>query len=226
MALQCAIAFFVAGYFAGPPDEAVLRAGVVAIGGASQILLAAVLRGFLLEDVALPATGQPTAPRPPLLHSHALRAAISVALATLAADRLGLANGYWAPMTALLILKPGLRDTQTRGLARLASTAGGCAAASLFALIASDRAVLLIVAALATSWLAYALQKAHYALFTAAVTATVVFFLAIGHVSEIASAEHRIAATLIGGGIALAVAYLGRRRPLSWPRSARDRLGP
>jgi len=225
MALQCAIAFFVAGYFAGPPDEAVLRAGIVAIGGAAQILLVAVLRGFLFEGVALPA-GQPAAPRPPLLHSHALRAAISVALATFVADRLGLANGYWAPMTALLILKPGLRDTQTRGFARLAGTAGGCAAASLFAIIALDRAFLLIVAALATSWLAYALQKAHYALFTAAVTATVVFFLALGHISEIASAEHRIAATLIGGGIALAVAYLGRRRPLSWPRSARDRLGP
>jgi hypothetical protein len=92
MALQCAIAFFVAGYFAGPPDEAVLWAGVVAIGGGAQILVAAVLRGCLLKNVPLATPGRPMAPRPPLLHNHALRAAISIALATL-----GLVNGYTGP---------------------------------------------------------------------------------------------------------------------------------
>lgn len=206
IALETAIALFVAGHFAGPPEIALQRAAAVATGGLVQLLLV----GFLRErQGTLPPRHAPV--RPALFQAHAVRAAVSVALATAAASHFKLGNGYWAPMTALIVLKPGLRDTQVRGLFRLAGTVGGCAAASLFALAFPSTPAVLVAAVLACAWLAYALQRANYALFSAAVTATVVFVLAIGHEPEAVTAAHRVAATLTGGGIALAVAYLGRR---------------
>jgi hypothetical protein len=208
IALETAIAFFVAGHFAGPVEIAAQRAGAVAVGGVVQLLLV----GFLRERQGPPAP--PHAPvRPALFQAHAVRAAVGIGLATLAASQLKLGNGYWAPMTALIVLKPGLRDTQVRGLFRLAGTVGGCAAASLFALAFPSTPAVLVAAVLVSAWLAYALQRANYALFSAAVTATVVFVLAIGHVPEAVTAVHRVMATLTGGGIALAVAYVGRRPP-------------
>jgi hypothetical protein len=212
IALETVIAFFVAGHFAGGPDLAAERAIAVIIGGAVQVIVV----GFLREP--FPADAPPPAPvRPALFQAHALRAALSVGLATFAAMHLHLGNGYWAPMTALIVLKPGLRDTGVRGLFRLAGTVGGCVAASLFALAFPTTPLVLVAAILACAWMAYALQRANYAVFSAAVTATVVFFQAMGHVPEAVSAVHRVVATLTGGGVALAVAYLGRRPPMLRP---------
>lgn len=59
---------------------------------------------------------------------------------------------------------------------------------------------------------AFALQKAHYAIFTAAITATVVLLVSLGETSPLVNAEHRLLATLIGGVLALAVALLVKRR--------------
>lgn len=212
ISLETVIAFLVAGHYAGSWELAAERLAAVAVGGFVQVLTV----GFLREpSPAPPLTAAPV--RPALLQAHALRAAVSVGLATLAAARLGLHNGYWAPMTALIVLKPGLRDTGVRGLYRLAGTVGGCAAASLFALAFPHTAYVLALAILGCAWLAYALQRANYAVFSAAVTATVVFFQAVGHVPEAVSAIYRVAATLTGGGVALAVAYLGRRPSLLRP---------
>ena len=37
----------------------------------------------------------------------------------------GFANGYWIPMTALLVLRPGLSDTASRAIARTIGTLAG-----------------------------------------------------------------------------------------------------
>ncbi|OJU10696.1 MAG: hypothetical protein BGN86_00885 [Caulobacterales bacterium 68-7] len=210
IALETAIAFFVAGYFAGPLDVALDRALAVAIGGTVQTLLV----GFLRErEGPIPAQAPV---RPALFQAHAFRAAASVGIATWLALTFKLGNGYWAPMTALIVLKPGLRDTGVRGLFRVAGTVGGCAAASLFALAFPSTPAVLVVAILVCAWLAYALQRANYAVFSAAVSATVVFLLAL-HEPEAVGAVRRVIATLAGGGVALAVAYLGRRPPMLRP---------
>jgi uncharacterized membrane protein YccC len=210
IALETVIAFFVAGHFAGPLDVALDRAAAVAIGGTVQTLLV----GFLREPDDPPDEQAPV--RPALFQAHAFRAALSVGLATLIAAHFKLGNGYWAPMTALIVLKPGLRDTGVRGLFRVSGTVSGCLAASLLALALPASPAPLVIAILVCAWLAYALQRANYAVFSAAVSATVVFLLAL-HEPEAVSAVRRVIATLTGGGVALAVAYLGRRPPMLRP---------
>jgi hypothetical protein len=74
IALQCAIAFFVSGAYAGSWHDAILRAAVVAIGGALQIASVVTLRALVLDGPPLSPSAPPR--RPTLLQSHAARAAI------------------------------------------------------------------------------------------------------------------------------------------------------
>jgi uncharacterized membrane protein YccC len=116
-------------------------------------------------------------------------------------------------MTAMLVLKPGLSETQTRGLARLVGTLVGCVAASGFVMAAGQARPVLLAAMAATAGAAYALQKAHYATLTCMITATVVFLLTLGRGAVVLNAEHRLIATVLGGVIALGVARVAPHRP-------------
>jgi hypothetical protein len=225
VALQATIAMLVAGYYPGGLDAAGLRAGVVLSGGLVQIALSLGVALVAPRARVAFARSDPK-PRPPvrLVLTHTLRAAACVGLSILAARSLGLANSYWAPLTALLVLKPGLHETQTRGLARFTGTLLGCAAASLLAVaVRSSPEILLVLAGLAAG-LAFALQKASYAAFTVAVTATVVLFLTIGHGTVIANAEHRLIATVVGGAVTLALARIAPHRPSADHVAAPDRI--
>ena len=84
------------------------RAAAVLGGGALQIAIVVVLarlvpsaRAPLLAAAAKPPPGRR------LLYAHMARAVVCVAVALVAARALGLANSYWAPMTAIIVLKPG-----------------------------------------------------------------------------------------------------------------------
>ena len=214
--LQWAIALFVAGNYPETIDGAAHRAMLVLAGGALQCVL--VLAGWYLTGPPAMATAHhgvvrirralalAVQGRLPALR-HTVRAAISVVLATAVVHIFAVPHGYWAPMTALIVLKANLQETRSRGLMRLSGTIGGGAIASLVGVFVSSDAVTLL-AALACAWLAFALQKSHYTLFTFAVTATIVFMLALDHDPEIETAWYRLLATLIGGGIALLAAYL------------------
>jgi hypothetical protein len=206
--LQMVIALLVAGFFPGPPHAALMRAAAVFAGGAAQICVVVVLARLAPAAAQrLPAKPPPDAPRRSLHAAHALRAAVCVGASLWIAHQLALANGYWAPMTAMLVLKPGLTDTNTRGLARLTGTIIGGAAATLYALAVGYGWAWLIVGVGVAATAAFALQKAHYAILTSAITATIVLVLSLaeaGHALE--NAEHRLIATLIGGAMALIVA--------------------
>ena len=91
----------------------------------------------------------------------------------------------------------------------------GCVLASLYALAVAYYAPLLLVGIGLTAFAAYALQKAHYAILTSAVTATVVLLLSLaqgGH--ALTNAEHRLIATLLGGVVALVIARIAPHRPV------------
>lgn len=223
--LQIVIALLVAGYYPNSPEAAAERAACVLAGGSVQMI------SVMLLARLVPGAGQRLPPGPAkeppgraLLISHALQAAVCVALAAAAADALELANSYWAPITALLILKPGLHDTNSRGVARLTGTVIGCGAATLFAIAVGNSTPLLILGVGLTAGAAFALQKAQYAAFTCAITATVVLFASLGQGGIIANAEHRLFATLLGGAIALAVARIALHRPAQ-DHPAADRIG-
>ena len=214
VALQVVIALLIASYYPSPAPVALERAAAVLAGGLTQILIIMVLaRLFPAAGGRLPPG--PPKPRPArrLLIGHTVRAAICVAAALAAARGFGLSNGYWAPMTAMLVLKPGLSDTQTRGLARLVGTLVGCVAASAFALAVGGARPVLLAAMAVTAGAAYALQKAPYATLTCMITATVVLLLTLGRGDVVLNAEHRLIATVLGGVIALVVARIAPHRP-------------
>jgi len=214
--LQWAIALFVASYYPADLADALSRAGLVLAGGLLQ--MACVIIGWKLEGGPPPAAAHHSLRRVrktlrlvrtgklPTLR-HALRAGISVALAAGIVHALALPNGYWAPMTGLLVLKPQLRATRSRGLERLIGTLLGAGIAGLISLAAPSGVALLLLTLIA-AWFAFALQRSDYVVFTVAVTATIVFVLAVDHSSEAVTAGHRLLATALGGGLALAVAHL------------------
>lgn len=224
--LQLVIAYLVAGSYPGTVGAGGHRALVVLAGGAVQIGIVMLLARLFPAAAAPVIVPAPRAREPGILRAHMLRAAICVAASLWIAQRLNLTNLYWAAMTALIVLKPRLHETSMRGLARLTGTLAGCGLATFYAHVCRDAPRMLILGMAVTATASYALQKAHYASLTTAITATVVLLLTLGHSSALANAEHRLAATLLGGVIALCVAWIvPHQAPLRFARSDRVGLG-
>ncbi|MGH8220015.1 MAG: FUSC family protein [Steroidobacteraceae bacterium] len=117
-------------------------------------------------------------------------------------------NGYWAPMTALLVIRPTLQETVSRGIARGVGTLIGAGVATLVAAILRPGVDLTAALVVLFAWGAYAMRRVHYAALTTSITACIVFLLALFGLPEPANAVHRIVATLLGGTVALAFAAL------------------
>ncbi|MDO5639681.1 MAG: FUSC family protein [Neisseria sp.] len=201
--LQVVIAFLVAAYYPNHPAAAAMRGLWILIGGGLQIVFT-----VLLAKIT-PASAQPLPPAPatPLSPSRLWRFAactgLAVALSLYAAESAGMKNNYWAAMTALLVLRPAAADTLTRGINRFIGTLIGCVAATLLVYAFHDAKPVLVLCLTLTSAAAFSMQRAHYALFTFMVSATIVFLIAIGHGDPLATTEHRLLATLLGGSIAI-----------------------
>lgn len=214
--LQVVIIFFVAGYYHGGVQAAAERSVMVLIGGLIEIgSIVALARLFPAYSAPFLAVAPLAAPDRGALIRHVVRAALCVGGSLIVIERLGLANGYWAPMTALIVLKPRLRETRARGLARIGGTLGGCLFATGFAAVFRGESWMFLAGATLAAGSAFALQKAHYAGLTASITATIVLLVSLGSGDAVVNAEHRIAATLIGGALALLIAILipGGRAP-------------
>ncbi len=226
VALQVVIAFMVAGYFPGDGTAAAWRAGMVLAGGGLQLAVVALLVRLLFSGrvARLSRGGAQPWPERKILWGHALRVALSVIASLALAAAIHLANDYWAPLTALVVLKPGLHETGGRGALRSAGTLGGCLAATGLALLAEGRFGPLVAGATLAIALSYGLQKANYAVFTAAITLAVVLLVTLGQGGALANAEHRVYATAIGCLVAVVFAALLPHRP---PRAGAgpDRLG-
>ncbi|KAK0331609.1 hypothetical protein LTR94_028240, partial [Friedmanniomyces endolithicus] len=211
--LQGVIAFLIAGYYAGPVDQALVRGASVLVGGGVQIGLVVILALLFPKAAArLPLGPRPPEPGRKLLISHMARAAVAVGLSLVLSWSIHLQNWAWAPMTAMIVLKPGLMETQTRGVQRVAGTLLGCAFATVYAVEVQSSHPWLIAAAGVTAFAAFALQQAHFATLTGAVTATAVLLVSLGYGGVLANAEHRIVATVIGGLTALIVARIAPHR--------------
>jgi hypothetical protein len=210
VALQACVALFLASHYAGTLEQAVDRGEIVLVGGAFQMAC------MLLLDRIVPRSHIEQAPKPPAQPwpgsplSYGLVAAVSVALAMATAYALRLDKAYWAPMVALVVLKPQYNQTRQRGMERLFGTIAGCVAASLLALVQPagpfDMALAVIGAGCA-----FAVVTARYAAFSLAVSFTAVMLLSSAHLSAVQSSEQRIYATLIGGVISVAMMWIASR---------------
>jgi len=213
---QSAVYLVIATYFPNGPRQAAGRAAMILLGGLLQIAIHLAFRTPVLPERGTPlwkvtlvrlrdycrrlpehmAWGSETL-------SYAARLLCTMVAATALYRGMHLRNGYWVPMTALLVLKPQWTGTLSRSFARVFGTLSG-------ALIAYGLAqwhhwplavlgVLVMLAALGC----YALQAVNYALFSLSITLYIVFLFRFGGFSETAAAHMRLLNTAIGGGIAL-----------------------
>ncbi|MFJ1707803.1 FUSC family protein [Kitasatospora sp. NPDC088346] len=174
------------------------------------------------STISGPATG-PGLHRPPLLRvlpsalrtvrrqmdphaavfQHAVRLSSVVTGSYVVARLLGVRHGYWAPMTAAMVMRPDFAQTYSRGVARLAGTVAGVALATLVVRLFDPGEWL--SAALAVVFIAgaYLTMRTGYALTTTCMSGYVVFLLGLEDVDPTQTAVDRVAMTLLGGAVAL-----------------------
>jgi uncharacterized membrane protein YccC len=147
---------------------------------------------------------------------HAIRLAVMLAVGTAIARTSSLGRGYWIPMTILLVLRPDFGQTFTRGLQRSAGTAVGVTIATLLARLLHPGLYGLAALVFLCAAPAFGIRKANYALFSVAMSATIVFLTAFEGIPESHVAFDRLVDVLIGSALAM-LAYL------AWPTYERNR---
>jgi uncharacterized membrane protein YccC len=136
---------------------------------------------------------------------YATRLAVVLAISTEIYRALHFASGYWIPMTALLVLRPGIADTASRAIARTGGTLAGAVLASLFLVYVHPAIWGLALLVLLFTWLSYSVVNVNYGLFSVCLTAYIVFLISLNQIPGPEIARRRFLATLIGGAIALSV---------------------
>ncbi len=146
--------------------------------------------------------------------AYSLRLAVTVGVSTEIYRQLHSASGYWIPMTAMLVLKPGLADTASRAIARTLGTVAGAWAVSLLVAHLAPSPLTLAVLTVVFAWLSYATLNVNYALFSIFITGYIVFLLSLARIPGTEIAHRRALCTALGGAIALTVrlAVIHRRK--------------
>lgn len=151
---------------------------------------------------------------------HALRYAVAMAVAGTLALWGPFQDGYWVPLTVLIILAPTTNATLTKGLQRTAGTVIGVGIAIVIAdlLPGGSIAHLAVLGFLAV--MIGALMPLNYGIAVIFITCTVIILLSwpTGSVGSVAFA--RLVDTLVGASIALIVGVF------VWPHHPRDDLRP
>jgi uncharacterized membrane protein YccC len=226
---QSIVFLLIASAFPFSPRAAAIRSGLVMAGGALQIVTSSILLRLLrqLRTDLLSVAGYLRAEHQALRSSveqaarslirrgdapsavpYAIRLAITLGVSTEIYRYFGFANGYWIPMTALLVLRPGLSDTANRAIARTIGTLAGAMLASFSLAHLAPAPPTLAALTLLFAWLAYSLNNVNYGLFTLCLTAYIVCLLALASLPGNAVAYNRALSTVIGGALALTVRLL------------------
>jgi uncharacterized membrane protein YccC len=138
----------------------------------------------------------------------AIQTAVAAALAYLLARAFGLPQGYWAVITAMLVIQGSIGASLGLAIDRLVATLIGAAVGgALLALHIANERIALALLFLAIVALAY-LATFRPALRLAPVTAVIVFISHPGDASPLASAADRVIEIAIGAVIALVTALL------------------
>ncbi|WP_033214135.1 FUSC family protein [Kitasatospora phosalacinea] len=135
---------------------------------------------------------------------HAVRMAVVVTSAYLAARLLRIEHGYWAPMTSAMVMRPDFAQTFSRGVARVAGTAAGVLLSTAVVQVFDPGGWVLAVLAVCCMGLAYLTMRTGYAVMTVAISSYVVFLLGLQPGDPVKLAVDRVSMTLLGGFVALA----------------------
>ena len=209
--LQVIIAFLLAANYPGYMTDGLHRAGLVTLGAGVQIGMVWLMKRRIDTPTSASLAGEDV--RVGDVALHALRAAICIGVALLASRAAHIVHEYWAPMMAMIVLKPGLRDTALRGVERIGGTILGIVIATAI-IFATESPIARVVAATVFAASAFGLQQARYAVLATAITATVVLMIALAGSGVLGTDWDRLTATLIGGSVALAGAAIAPRRRL------------
>jgi hypothetical protein len=134
---------------------------------------------------------------------YSLRLLLTALAATEVYRRLGMQSGYWIPMTALLVQRPGALDTVTRTTSRIIGTVAGAWLGSLFIAHVAPRPEILAAITGVFALLAFATNAVNYALFTTCLTGYIVFLLSLNEIPGSVIAHRRMWCTALGGLIAV-----------------------
>jgi uncharacterized membrane protein YccC len=213
--LQWVIAMLVAGSRPGTLLAGAERALLVLAGGGLQVLIVGAVRALHL----LPEAATQPLPRAPLRTSvrllrrhlslgaptgrYAAVLALSVGGMDLIARQVDMPNGYWAPMTLLILLKPAFRDTFRRGIQRILGTLFGAGAATLAAAFLRPTESLTAAMIVVCAFGSYSLLRVNYLAYSLCITAYIAFMLTLAGIPEPVVAVNRVVGTIAGGAAAL-----------------------
>jgi hypothetical protein len=224
-ALQWPGALLIATSTPDGPHAAAVRAGLVLTGGLGQAALVALAPHAEPADAA-------SQPQPRLRLSprafadylaatvrthlgfsteqgqHALRLAITAAVAEITALLLGLPHPYWAALTAVMVLKTDHILTVRRSLDRIGGTALGILLGLPLAALAHFGSAPLLLGAGLVIALGYTVFAANYFLFAVFLTGFVVVLLDLLGQTAGHTVGPRLLATLLGGTIALVASHV------------------
>lgn len=238
--LQWAVGLFVSSAYSADLWGAAERGGLILIGTAVQmsIIVGFWRLGVLAPPVRIEGVG-PAGYLSVALQKlragenhwpYVFAAGAAVALAVLIERALTLPNGYWAPMTALIVMRPDLAQTWSRVTQRILGTLIGAGFATLAAEALRPTPGWVAVLIVLFAWSAYGSRRANYGVFTASITGAVVFLLSLAGTPEPLNALHRLLATALGALLAIGVRQLIRAlMRVGYPprlRSARYRPPP
>lgn len=135
---------------------------------------------------------------------HAVRVSAVAALGETIGLLLPFNHGYWAPLTAVMVMRPDFSQTYARGVARVLGTVLGVGVASGILLLFAPDMWVSAGLAVASIGFAYLTMRTGYAAMSACVAGYVVFLLATDGAPLADTAWQRIGETVLGGVLALA----------------------
>ena len=134
---------------------------------------------------------------------HAVRLAVVTGLAAMIAHLAGLAHGYWAALTVLIVLRPDYGSTLYRGVQRASGTVLGVGLGLATVLLGHLGSVALLAGVAGALFAAYALLTVNYLFFAVFLTDFVVVLLALLGLPADQTAPDRLIGTGLGTGLAL-----------------------
>ncbi|MDF6043189.1 FUSC family protein [Streptomyces sp. JH14] len=134
---------------------------------------------------------------------HAVRVSVVVGVGYLIGTALPFGHGYWAPMAAVMAMRPEFSQTYARSVARFGGTIVGVALATAVVQAAHPGVRLSAVLAVLCALLMYLLMRTGYAVAQACVSAYVVFLLGMAGGDWSQTVLERVVLTLAGGLLAM-----------------------
>ncbi|MFH8292489.1 FUSC family protein [Streptomyces sp. NPDC018059] len=137
---------------------------------------------------------------------HAIRVTAVAAAGYLLGTWLPFGHGYWAPMAAVMVMRPDFSQTYSRAVARFGGTLVGVALATALVQLAHPGTGLSAALSVLCAGMMYLLMRTGHLAAQACVSAYVVFLLGMSGQQWTQTVPERVILTLLGGVLAM-IAY-------------------